>query len=487
MALIIVLWIVAVLGTITMLFNRQATLSLKVNRNTNNASEARMLAEAGIYRLMAELVTDKTETTYDSLDETWSQNAEAFGNVMLGNGTYSLNRSTPDGENSIEYGAVDECSKININTANRDMLMRLPNAEEEVIDAIIDWRDDNDTPATYGAESEYYESLSEPYQAKNAFYDSVEELLLVKGMTLDLLYGEDTNTNGLLDANENDGNKTPPLDNSDGELERGWHPYITAYSYEKNVSGEGESRVNINSAKKDELKQTFNKEITDKEIDAIISVRDEEKFASIGELMDKTISSNSNNNSNNSANNNNKNNNRNNRNNNRNNRNNRNNQNKNNQNKNNNNKNNNNKNNNNKNNNNNNTSNSISLSKEKFKNIAGKITVSDEEELVGKININTAPKMVLNILFNDEDLVEKIIEYRKSGEAPFDNIGELMDIQGMSKSKFIGVCGNICAKSSVFSARSSGLIERSRAYKEIYAVVDRGVDPPEIRYWKVLR
>ncbi len=95
--------------------------------------------------------------------------------------------------------------------------------------------------------------------------------------------------------------------------------------------------------------------------------------------------------------------------------------------------------------------------------------------------------MVLNILFNDEDLIEKIIEYRASSEAPFDNIGELMDIPGMSKSKFIGINGSICAKSSVFSARSSGHIERARAYKEIYAVVDRGVDPPEIRYWKVLR
>ncbi len=442
MALIIVLWIVAVLGSITMLFNRQATLSLQVNRNTNNASEARMLAEAGIYRLMAELVNDKTETTYDSLDESWSLNSEAFGNVMLGNGTYSLTRSTPDSENSIEYGAVDECSKININTASRDVLLRLPNAEEEVIDAIIDWRDDDDNPGTYGAESEYYETLPEPYQTKNAFYDSVEEMLLVKGMTLDLLYGEDTNTNGLLDANENDGAKTPPLDNSDGELERGWYPYITAYSYEKNVSGEGEARININTANKEKLKEQFSSELSDDEIDAIISVRDQEQFASIGELMEKTVNSNSNNNSNNNRNNNR---------------------------------------------NNNTNSNSISISKEKFKNIADKITVSDEENLIGKVNINTAPKMVLNILFNDEDLVEKIIEYRKSSEAPFDNIGELMDIQGMSKSKFITINGSICAKSSVFSARSSGQIERSRAYKEIYAVVDRGVEPPEIRYWKVLR
>jgi hypothetical protein len=76
----------------------------------------------------------------------------------------------------------------------------LPGATEEAVDAVIDWRDSDDDPGTYGAESEYYQTLPEPYEAKNDVYDSIEELLIVKGMTLDILYGEDINCNGVLDS-----------------------------------------------------------------------------------------------------------------------------------------------------------------------------------------------------------------------------------------------------------------------------------------------
>jgi hypothetical protein len=43
----------------------------------------------------------------------------------------------------------------------------------------------------------------------------VAELRLVAGASLNLLYGEDANMNGLLDANENDGDVSSPSDNRD--------------------------------------------------------------------------------------------------------------------------------------------------------------------------------------------------------------------------------------------------------------------------------
>jgi hypothetical protein len=61
----------------------------------------------------------------------------------------------------------------------------------EIAAAILDWRDEDDLHRNHGAETDYYEGLDPPYQAKNAPYDAVEELLLVKGVTHKMFYGTD--------------------------------------------------------------------------------------------------------------------------------------------------------------------------------------------------------------------------------------------------------------------------------------------------------
>lgn len=58
-----------------------------------------------------------------------------------------------------------------------------------IADAVVDWQDDDDEHRVNGAESDYYLSLPKPYIAKNARLDSLEELLLIKGVTPELYYG----------------------------------------------------------------------------------------------------------------------------------------------------------------------------------------------------------------------------------------------------------------------------------------------------------
>jgi hypothetical protein len=63
-------------------------------------------------------------------------------------------------------------------------------AVETIVNSIIDWQDRDDLrTGDDGAESDYYLGLSPPYRAKNARIDSIEELLLVRGVTADLVYG----------------------------------------------------------------------------------------------------------------------------------------------------------------------------------------------------------------------------------------------------------------------------------------------------------
>ena len=91
---------------------------------------------------------------------------------------------------------VDEGGKININRADEETLRRVftnlgveePN-KAILVDSIMDWRDPDDLHRASGAENEYYRSLTPPYTAKNGPFDTVEDLLWVRGMTAELFYG----------------------------------------------------------------------------------------------------------------------------------------------------------------------------------------------------------------------------------------------------------------------------------------------------------
>ncbi len=71
-----------------------------------------------------------------------------------------------------------------------------------IVDAILDWMDygDGDEMRTDGAENDYYMSLENPFPCKNGPLDSIEELLMLRGMTIDLYYGNEED--GLLPLNE---------------------------------------------------------------------------------------------------------------------------------------------------------------------------------------------------------------------------------------------------------------------------------------------
>jgi nucleotide-binding universal stress UspA family protein/DNA uptake protein ComE-like DNA-binding protein len=93
------------------------------------------------------------------------------------------------------FGLVDESSKLNVNLAPIEMLQLLPGLDQypDIADSIVDWRDTDDDPTDQGVEDSYYGTLDPPYHCKNAPYESLEEMLLVKGVTRELLYGEPGN------------------------------------------------------------------------------------------------------------------------------------------------------------------------------------------------------------------------------------------------------------------------------------------------------
>ncbi len=174
----------------------------------------------------------------------------------------------------IRFGLVNESSKLNLSTLNKwekkeagsgvQALMKLPGMTETIANSIMDWIDEDSIMREGGAENDYYEGIEPGYTARNALPESMEELLLIKGMTRLLLYGIDQNYNYLHEEFEKEVQKKQATSNLDEEGFP-WIYYLTIYSAEKNLNSKGKKYLNINSADLSKL-YTGLKKLTDEKL-----------------------------------------------------------------------------------------------------------------------------------------------------------------------------------------------------------------------------
>ena len=146
----------------------------------------------------------------------------------------SVLTATDDAEESDEEAPSDNIAV--------SLLLTLPGMTEDIADAILDWLDEDEEPRPFGAEVEYYSTLPTPYVPKNGPVLSVEELLLVRGVTPTLLFGADANRNGVLDADEQQ--RFGVTVETAGSL--GWAAYLTVHGAEASKRRDGSFRVNVN-------------------------------------------------------------------------------------------------------------------------------------------------------------------------------------------------------------------------------------------------
>ena len=439
-SIITVLWVLAVLALAAATFAFSARLGLLATHNFTESIKARALAEAGVQAAAAALLADE-DTGVDSLKEEWHTSDKFFKEVEIGEGNFSVICDDLEDDSELSYGIVDEASKININVATREMLAALPWMSLELADCILDWIDADYQAREAGAEDDYYEALPEPYKTRNAKLVTVRELLLVKGFDEAVLYGEDTNGNGILDANENDGESSEPDDNADGRLDRGIMGYVTVYSYDVNKDKDGNSRLNLNSAGEKDIKDKL--KLTDEEARQVKTYRDNltnDEFTSIGQLLDIKKGGDEGQRSQAGA------------------------------------------------------SEeeeeeeeeeNYLISDDKFEEIADLVTVTDDSRIEGLMNVNTACKEVLEALDDvDATLAESIIAYRDSAQGPFDTIGELIKVDGMTRSALKGIIARVTVRSHNFRVISRGILEDSRAVAQIEAIIERADEKATVRYWK---
>ena len=236
LALLIVLMFIALLSVIVTEFCYETQVEASYATNQGSSLDAFLAAKSGIAQGISLLQQDFINEQLDGMtpidcrmDVWYSQPGQA--NVA------TLNNAQMRTTVSDEYGKINLNALLNreqdppvkneqaIETLVQFFILRLDNDEERsrsVVDCIVDWLDygDDDQQETDGAENEYYTGLAEnPFNCKNGPMDSIEELLLIKGITPEIYFG-------------NPQAETAPLPLSE---------YLT-------VNGDWRGRVNINTA-----------------------------------------------------------------------------------------------------------------------------------------------------------------------------------------------------------------------------------------------
>lgn len=224
-------------------------------------------------------------------------------------------------DGTVKIQIEDENSKININALISEFApstkyygilqrffvnMGLP---MDLADTIIDWIDPDDSRFPYGAESSgYYQTLYPPYKAKNGPADSIDELLLVKGITPEIYYGLGGGNYGLEKnlVEHNKGNVTLPeekLEDLNAETEktsedeeelpvagkekdRRLNSYLRVYGEWKNYPDES-SKININTVPY-RILMSLTDEISEETVQEIIKKRNLEPFKTVDEISEFT-------------------------------------------------------------------------------------------------------------------------------------------------------------------------------------------------------
>lgn len=189
--LITTLWIMAILSLLAMGIGFRASLEVRLSKYSMDKLGARYLAKAGIVKAREYLSNDTN--AYDTLYECGiSLGAEETPENVFGAEFNEVKfNEWPVGTFSVHVRDEERKINLNVNIAtnnNRAEFKRImkglsSNLTDEIINAVIDWQDgDSDGEA----EDTYYSSLEHPYNCKNASFELVEELLLVKGVSRDL-------------------------------------------------------------------------------------------------------------------------------------------------------------------------------------------------------------------------------------------------------------------------------------------------------------
>ncbi len=237
----IVIWAIAVLAVIVGGTQVVCYRMAAVGSKNLEQVQARWAARAGVEQVIAVMSYNlENPNPDDALALLRDLEDTAVGETTTGSWAIT---HVVDGQ--LYLGPMDESSKLNINTVSVDEMveMDLDGLSQDVIDAIVDWRDEDDEVSLMGAEEDFYRNRNLNYEPRNADLKSLAEMELIAGVWPESLRGPDTRL----------------LNNFDTSvvMEPGWGEFFTAYTTTKSMTPDGLPRFRLDDAEESEIADYF--------------------------------------------------------------------------------------------------------------------------------------------------------------------------------------------------------------------------------------
>ena len=192
-AVIIALVSVAVLSILAGALAVFMKVENQLAQNGNDDEKLLWIGRAGVQRACWILAQEPGGPT--SLKQIWAGGPGVGAETNSPLAGISLD-NFPVGDGTVSLKLIEQESKINVNSADSQLLQQVlttmgvdAGSISLVSDSIQDWVDTDDGQRPAGAESDYYQGLTPPYYAKDAPIDDIEELQLIKGVTPHMFKG----------------------------------------------------------------------------------------------------------------------------------------------------------------------------------------------------------------------------------------------------------------------------------------------------------
>ena len=190
-ALLLALLVLTILTALILEFDAEARREYRAAAAFRDDYKAGMLIRAAVQAARAVLLQDllrerMTGQKYDGPTDIW---AMPIKNYAIGDGFLTAQIQDETGKfnlndlASISGGDIQQKKKI----LRAKRLFELLRINPNLVDALIDWIDQDEVPQPAGAESLYYQSLRPPYRSANSPLLGLGDLRLIKGFTPEII------------------------------------------------------------------------------------------------------------------------------------------------------------------------------------------------------------------------------------------------------------------------------------------------------------
>jgi general secretion pathway protein K len=190
-ALLLALLILTLLTALILEFDAEARREYRAAATFRDDYKASMLTRAAVQAARAVLQQDlmrekMTGQKYDGPTDIW---AMPIKNYAIGDGFLTAQIQDEMGKLNLNDLASSSGSEVEQKkkVLRVKRLFELLRVNPNLVDALIDWVDQDEVPQPTGAESLYYQSLRPPYRSANSPLPGLGDLRLIKGFTPDII------------------------------------------------------------------------------------------------------------------------------------------------------------------------------------------------------------------------------------------------------------------------------------------------------------